>query len=73
MRKAWNKGVEWGDANCEFGGETLLPKFEQWITSLPAAGFKDDWVRLEDLAITASEMEWPDEVMEFARKLATNK
>ena len=31
----------------------------------------DGWVKVEDLAITASEMEWPDEVMGMVYKLAT--
>lgn len=32
-RSTWNKGVEWGDANCEFGGETSLPKFDAYFTT----------------------------------------
>lgn len=27
--QAWKQGVKWGDANCEFGGETSLPKFDE--------------------------------------------
>lgn len=31
MKYMWDEGVKWGDANCEFGGETLLPKFEHHL------------------------------------------
>ena len=31
-RQTWGKGVEFGEANCEFIGETRLPKFEQYYT-----------------------------------------
>lgn len=31
MEACWNAGVKWGDANCEFGGETSLPKFDEWL------------------------------------------
>lgn len=33
MWRSWNKGIAWGNANSEFGGETLLPKFDEWIKS----------------------------------------
>ena len=40
-------------------------------TSLPApsAQPKEDYVTFEDLAITASEMEWPDNIMDDIKKL----
>lgn len=28
--KIWDKGVEWGDANCSFEGETRLPRFNEY-------------------------------------------
>lgn len=34
MKRCWENGVKWGDANCEFAGETLLPKFPEYIKSL---------------------------------------
>lgn len=31
LKYIWDEGVKWGDANSEFGGETLLPKFEHHL------------------------------------------
>ncbi len=31
-KQTWDKGVEWGEANCEFEGETRLPKFDEYYS-----------------------------------------
>jgi hypothetical protein len=64
MQEAWNKGVEWGDANCEFGGETRLPKFSEWISKYAA-------VPLSQPPVEFSELEIMEKGIAFSHKLTT--
>jgi virulence-associated protein VagC len=34
LKKMWDKGVQRGDANCEFGGDTLLPDYNEVLLTI---------------------------------------